>query len=94
MINKEENDINENEAKKLIEMHEENEKIKNENYELIKDLDQLAPLQRVYQGLIEENQKLKTSLIGNELSEEKKTLLKNIISDENIIEEENNDENN
>ena len=94
MINKEENDINENEAKKLIEMHEENEKIRNENYELIKDLDQLAPLQRVYQGLIEENQKLKTSLIGNELSEEKKTLLKNIISDENIIEEENNDENN
>ena len=94
MINKEENDINENEAKKLIEMHEENEKIKNENYELIKDLDQLAQLQLVYQRLLEENQKLKTNLIGNELSKENQALLKDIINDENIIEEENNDENN
>ena len=94
MINKEENEINENEAKKLIEMHEENEKIKNENYELIKDLDQLAQLQLVYQRLLEENQKLKTNLIGNELSKENQALLKDIINDENIIEEENNDENN
>ena len=94
-INKEEEiDLSESEAQKLIQMHEENEKIKKENYELIKDLDQLAQLQIVYQGLIEENQKLKTNLFGNEIIEEKQTLLKDIISDENVIEEENNDENN
>ena len=94
-INKEkEIDISESEAKNLIQMHEENERIKNENFELIKDLDQLAQLQIVYQGLIEENQKLKTNLFGNEIIEEKQTLLKDIISDENVIEEENNDENN
>ena len=86
---KEEDDTSEIETqKKLIYMHEENENIKKENYELIKDLEELAKLQSIYQEIVEENKKLKSNIY----SEENQNLLNEIINDENIIEEEKNDE--
>jgi hypothetical protein len=86
---KEENDTSEIETqKKLIYMHEEIENIKKENYKLIKDLEEMAKLQVIYQEIMEENKKLKSNIY----SEENQNLLKEIINDENIIKEEKNDE--
>jgi hypothetical protein len=82
-----ENDMNEIEENNLMKMHEENENIKNENYELIKNLDQLPQLQLVYQGLLEENKTLKAKLYGNELTREKQNLLQNSNNDEEANEE-------
>ena len=80
-----ENNMNEIEEKNLMKIHEENENIKNENYELIKDLDQLTQLQLIYQGLLEENKKLKNDLYGNEFTVEKQDLLTDNNNDEEII---------
>ena len=91
MINKDEknDDIIEIEQqKKLIERHEENENIKKENFELIKDLEQLAQLQHIYKEIMEENEKLKS----NVYSEENQTLLKDIINNENLNEKKENEE--
>ena len=72
----------------------EKEEIKNNNFELIKDLDQLAELQKIYQVLIDENKKLKINLSQSELDEGNQKLLKDIINEENLIDEEGNDDNN
>ena len=68
----------------------ENEEIKKENFDFIKDLDKLAELQKTYQDLVEENKKLKVILKDSELNEENKKLLIDIINDDNMIEEEEN----
>ena len=68
----------------------ENEEIKNENFEFIKDLDQLAELQKIYQGLIEENKKLKLEVKDGEFNEENKQKINDIITEDNMIEEEDN----
>ena len=90
MINKDENNdmIEIEQQKKLMDMHEENENIKKENFELIKDLEQLAQLQHIYQAIMEENEQLKSNIY----SEENQNILKEIINSENINEKEKNDE--
>lgn len=96
-INDEEEDENIDEEKaeeKLMKIISENEEIKNNNFELIKDLDQLAELQKIYQVLIDENKKLKINLSQSELDEGNQKLLKDIINEENLIDEEANDDNN
>jgi len=88
-------DIDEEKAEeKLMKIISENEEIKNNNFELIKDLDQLAELQKIYQVLIDENKKLKINLSQSELDEGNQKLLKDIINEENLIDEEANDDNN
>jgi len=90
-----EDDIDEEKAEeKLMKIINENEEIKNSNFELIKDLDQLAELQKIYQVLIDENKKLKINLSQSELDEGNQKLLKDIINEENLIDEEANDDNN
>ena len=96
-INDEEEDEDIDEEKleeKLMKIISENEEIKNNNFELIKDLDQLAELQKIYQVLIDENKKLKINLSQSELDEGNQKLLKDIINEENLIDEEANDDNN
>ncbi len=90
MIDKDENNdmIEIEQQKKLMDMHEENENIKKENFELIKDLEQLAQLQHIYQEIMEENEQLKSNIY----SEENQNILKEIINSENINEKEKNDE--
>ena len=90
-------DNNELSEEKLIKIIKENEKIKKENFDFIKDLDKLAELQQVYQELIEENKNLKTEINNNNLGKENQKKLEDIIKSEenyNMNEEENVDKNN
>ena len=88
-------DIDEEKAEeKLMKIINENEEIKNNNFELIKDLDQLAELQKIYQVLVDENKKLKINLSQSDLDEGNQKLLKDIINEENLINEEANDDDN
>ena len=91
---KKENVKSEIDEEKIMKIIKENEEIKNENFELIKDLDKLAELQKIYQGLIEENKNLKIELKDSDLNEENQKLLNDIITDRNMNEEEeeNNDD--
>ena len=89
---KEENDEKELDEEKLMKIIKENEEIKNENFDLIKDLDQLAELQKIYQRLIEENKKLKLEIKDGEFDKENHKKINDIINDDNMIEEENNDD--
>ena len=75
MNNKKEKVNTEIDEEKLMKIIHENEGIKNENFELIKDLDKLAELQKIYQGLIDENSKLKQELKESDLNEENKKSL-------------------
>ena len=96
MNNKKEKVNAEIDEEKLMKIIHENEGIKNENFELIKDLDKLAELQKIYQGLIDENSKLKQELKESDLNEENQKSLNNSIGDDNLNEEEeeNNDDSN
>ena len=96
MNNKKEKVNTEIDEEKLMKIIHENEGIKNENFELIKDLDKLAELQKIYQGLIDENSKLKQELKESDLNEENQKSLNNAIGDDNLNEEEeeNNDDSN
>ena len=87
---KEKNNEKELDEEKLMKIIKENEEIKNENFEFIKDLDQLAELQKIYQGLIEENKKLKLEVKDGEFNEENKKKINDIITEDNMIEEEDN----
>ena len=57
---------------KIMKIIKENEEIKKENFDFIKDLDKLAELQETYQDLVEENKKLKVILKDCELNEGEK----------------------
>ena len=92
-INKEEDQ--EKNKEKIMKIKIENEEIKKENFELIKDLDQLSELQQIYQGLIDENKKFKLILNKSELDEGDQIQLNDIINEENFIQEDiNNDDDN
>ena len=96
LINK---DINKNKdteksKEKLMKIIKENKELENENSELIKDLKQLAELQLIYQGLIDENNRFKLKLNEEALDEGNQKQLKDIINEENFIDEDNNDDNN
>ena len=88
MNNKKEKVNTEIDEEKLMKIIHENEEIKNENFELIKDLDKLAELQKIYQGLIDENSKLKNELNNSDLNEENQKSLNDAIGDDNLNEEE------
>ena len=90
MNNKKEKVNTEIDEEKLMKIIHENEEIKNENFELIKDLDKLAELQKIYQGLIDENSKLKNELKDSDLNEENQKSLNDAIGDDNLNEEEEN----
>ena len=90
MNNKKEKINTEIDEEKLMKIIHENEEIKNENFELIKDLDKLAELQKIYQGLIDENSKLKNELKDSDLNEENQKSLNDAIGDDNLNEEEEN----
>ena len=90
MNNKKEKLNIEIDEEKLMKIIHENEEIKNENFELIKDLDKLAELQKIYQGLIDENSKLKNELKDSDLNEENQKSLNDAIGDDNLNEEEEN----
>ena len=77
----------EKDIEEIMNTKEKNEELKKENFELIKDLDELPELKKVYQVLVEENKKMKMILNENELDKKNQKYLKDIIDEENYIEE-------